>query len=181
MTATPAYMIPDGSLDQKLMQEGVSKAYVNMIASAAGLTLLSWEFDMGSVDLTLKSLVDYQRPGGFQPQFDVQLKATTTISATQTNFSYQINRRTYENLSNPNRGYPACLGVLLLPADPVAWIHHDTQGLLSRSFLYWKRTSDFPPLPAGQSYINIPFTQADRFGPAELLQFMDEASRWGWQ
>lgn len=159
------------------MQEEVSKGYMGMIASAAGLTIQRWDTDYGSVDLTFKSLVDYGHPGGFQPAYDIQLKATTRQLGKNGKYSFQINRRTYENLCNQNRNLPAGLAILSIPSDPTLWLEHNTAGLLAKSHLYFVKASDFPPLPTSQKSISIPFTNSDRFGPKEALDFMSEASQ----
>lgn len=179
MTAALNYLIPDGSMPQSAMQEEISKAYVHMVASAAGLTLQRWDTDYGAVDLTLKSYVDYGAPGGYQPAFDVQLKATYQDLGTGDSFGWPINRRTHEKLTNPNRANLSCLAVLALPEEPTLWLNHDTAGLLARSHMYWLRADGFPDLRPGAESVTVTIPKGNRFGPKEALEFMEEAGhRW---
>lgn len=179
MTTTPTFVLPSGSLPQTAMQEQLSIAYVHMVATAAGMTLMRHDTDYIGVDLTLKSLVRRQIPGGSQVEVDLQLKATTQDLGPSGVVSWSLDRRTYEFLTDPYRTNLACLGVLLLPNDPVQWLEHDTAGLLAKSHLYWQRATDFPALRDGQGSVTIRLSKDDRFGPAEALSFVEEAStRW---
>ena len=171
------YVIPEGSLPQSAMQEEISKAYVQMVASAAGITLQRWDTDYGAVDLTLKSLVNYPVPGGYQPSFDVQLKATYTDLGNKDDFPWPVDRRTHEKLTAPNRNVLACLAVLSLPKEPYLWLNHDKEGLLAKSHLYWIRATDIPPLQSGAKSVSARISKLSRFGPKEMLEFMEEASR----
>jgi hypothetical protein len=163
------------------MQEEISKAYVHMVASAAGVTLLDWRTDYGAIDVTVKSLVDYSCIGGFQPQFDLQLKCTFQDGSNRQgdHLSWQVNRRTYEKLANPNRATPAILGVMVVPEEPGLWLDHNTEGLLARSHMYWIRAKDFPSLPDGQESKTISIPKANILSAGAVLNLMQEASeRW---
>lgn len=177
---TVTHTVPKGSLPQSAMQEEISKAFVHMVASAAGLTLLDWKTDYGAIDVTVKSLVDYDCIGGFQPQFDLQLKSTFQEDRDKgDHFSWQVDRRTYEKLTNPNRANPAVFGVMVVPEEPGLWLAHNKEGLLARSHMYWLRGQDFPALPAGQDSKTIMLPKANLLTASSMLELMQEASeRW---
>lgn len=177
MTASLEYVIPEGSLPQSAMQEEISKAYVQMVASAAGVTLTRWDTDYGAVDLTLKSLADYGVDYGYQPQFDIQLKATFTDLGQDSTFKWQVNRRTYEKLTHPRRSTPACLAVLSLPETPQLWLNHNVDGLLARSHMYWVKASDMTKIKDGAKSVSVKIEKSSRLGPKEVLEFMKEASQ----
>lgn len=175
----PDYEIPEGSLPQTSMQEEISMAYVHMVTSAAGLTLLDWKTDYGAVDVTVKSLADYGCNGGFQPQFDLQLKATTQDLGQNPAFSWPVDRRTHLKLANPNRASLAVFAVLQLPREPQLWLNHNTHGLLARSHMYWIRGSAFPPISDEAQSVTLHINKQDRFDATQALLLMKEASeRW---
>lgn len=181
MTMTVTHTVPDGSLPQTAMQEEISKAYVHMVASAAGLTLLDWKTDYGAIDVTVKSLVNYGCVGGYQPQFDLQLKCTFQDNSNSggDHFSWQVNRRTHEYLTNPNRANLAVFGVMVVPEEPGLWLAHNTEGLLARSHMYWIRGRDFPPLPDGQDSKTLSIPKTNLLSASSMLELMREASeRW---
>lgn len=178
MTLTATHVVPDGSLPQSAMQEEVSLAYVHMVASAAGLTILDWKTDYGAVDITIKSLVDYGCLGGYQPQFDLQLKCTIqdATNSAGDHFSWSVDQRTHEKLTNANRAVPATFGVMVIPRDPGLWLSHNTDGLLARSHLYFLRGKDFPEFPEGQKTTTLALPKSNLLSAGAMLALMKESS-----
>lgn len=178
MTMTVTHEVPDGSLPQSSMQEEISMAYVHMVASAAGLTILDWKTDYGAIDITLKSLVDYGCPGGYQPQFDLQLKCTIQDNSNSAgdHFSWSVNERTHQILTNPNRAVPATFGVMVIPKKPGLWLSHNKDGLLARSHLYFLRGKDFPAFPEGQQTVSLALPKSNLLSASAMLTLMKEAS-----
>lgn len=179
MTIAVSHEVPEGSLPQTSMQEEVSKAFVHMVASAAGVTLLDWKTDYGAIDVTVKSMVDYQCPGGFQPQFDLQLKCTTQQSVLRKDsVVWSVNRRTHEKLTAANRGTMAVFALMVISDDPGLWLTHNTEGLLARSHMYWIKATDFPDLPDGQESVSVSIPKQHVFSAGQLLGLMKDASEW---
>ncbi|WP_182976880.1 DUF4365 domain-containing protein [Arthrobacter cheniae] len=178
MTMTVTHAVPDGSLPQSAMQEEISKAYVHMVASAAGLTLLDWKTDYAGIDVTVKSLVDYQCVGGYQPQFDLQLKCTyqDNNSAAGDTFSWSVDGPTHRKVTHPNRSVPATFAVMVIPEEPGVWLSHNKEGVLARSHMYWLRGSDFPELPAGQKSKTLTLPKTNLMTASAMLMLMKEAS-----
>lgn len=179
MPLAVSHVVPAGSMPQTAMQEEVSKAFVHLVASAAGVTLMDWKTDYGAIDVTVKSLVDYKCEGGFQPQFDLQLKCTTQESVQHNeHVSWSVNRRTYEKLTHHNRGTMAVFGIMVVPDDPGLWLAHNTEGLLARSHMYFIRAKDFPELPDEQQSITVQIPKSNVFSSTNVLKLMQEASEW---
>lgn len=178
MTTTVTHVVPDGSLPQSSMQEEISMAYVHMVASAAGLTLLDWKTDYGAIDITLKSYVDYGCIGGHQPHIDLQLKCTVQDNSNSAgdHFSWSVNKRTHQLLTNPNRAVPATFGVMAIPDDPGLWLSHNKDGLLARSHLYFLRGKDFPEFPEGQKTTSLAIPKSNLLSASAMLTLMKEAS-----
>lgn len=176
MTVTHA--VPDGSLPPSAMQEELSKAYVHMVASAAGLTLLDWKTDYAGIDVTVKSLVNYPCVGGFQPLFDLQLKCTyqDNNSAAGDTFSWSVDERTHAKLTHPNRSVPATFAVMVIPEEPGVWLSHNREGVLARSHMYWLRGRDFPEMPKGQQSKTLTLPKTNLLTASAMLMLMKEAS-----
>ncbi|MEU6135397.1 DUF4365 domain-containing protein [Nocardioides sp. NPDC047086] len=160
------------------MKEELSKAYIGMIAGAAGLTLGSWSQDYDCMDVTLSSIVDYS-PHRCAPKIDVQLKCTGQTSVVQDDhIAWSLAVRTVEKMSKLNRSNPMLLCVLVTAADYWDWLHHDQEGLLAKSHMYWLWGHQMPPAMMGQETQTVHLPDTNRVTPESILTLMKEASEW---
>jgi hypothetical protein len=170
---------PVGSQPETATKEQLSKAYVHMVASAAGVDLGTWGMDYDGFDTTLKSSVDYGPDGLLGPDLDIQLKCTGQKRVHNENYvAWKLKRKTYDLLSAPNRSNPGVLCVLALQDDsPGYWLRHDDEGLLARSQMYFLRGTDFPKATNKKTQtLHLP--KENLFTPANLLILFEEASQW---
>lgn len=160
------------------MKEELSKAYLHMVASAAGLTVGAWGTDYDGIDSTLKSHVEYAG-GALGPKIDIQLKSTgqTSIDRTDT-IAWSLDTRTTRLLSSGNRSSPAMFCVLVGPAEEGLWLALDVEGLLARSHMYWLWGHQFPAVKADQQTQTIHIPKTNTLEPVSLISIMEEASRW---
>ena len=160
------------------MKENLSKAYIHMIASAAGLDLGDWNQDYDGFDITLSSGVDYS-PALYGPKLDIQLKCTGQESVVKADhISWSLETRTIDYLSRPNRSTPAAFCVLVSGAEYWEWLELDAAGLLAKSHMYWLRGQDLPAVKEGQSKQTVHLPKSNLLTPASILDLMEEASRW---
>jgi hypothetical protein len=160
------------------MREQLSKAYLHMIASSAGLDVGSWGTDYCGYDVTLSSSVDYS-PNLYAPKIDVQLKCTGQEAVTKKDhIAWQLETRTVDVLGRPNRSDPSLLCVLVTAADYWDWLHLDEGGLLAKSVMYWLWGSDFPTHKADQKHQVVHLPIANVVTPASILELMSIASKW---
>ncbi|WP_374206610.1 DUF4365 domain-containing protein [Microbacterium sp. KSW4-4] len=162
------------------MKEELSKAYLHALASATGLDVGSWGQDYDVRDVTLSSSVDYASQGGmYGPKIDVQLKCTGQESVAGPNtIAWSLDVRSIEKMARLNRSTPALFCVLTTNARAEQWLHHDTDGLLSRSHMYWMWGKDLPAVAPGSASVTVHIPRSNVLTPASLLELMEEASRW---
>lgn len=173
MTLAISHTLPVGSLDISQMKEQLSLACAHLVSAAAGLTVGRWETDMGAVDLTLKSEVEYSNV--ISPTIDLQMKCTSSDSHSSGDFVlYSINRRTYEKMTSAKRNSPAILCITIIPVEPGHWLHYDTNGLLARAHTYWMPARDFPLLPDHQASIQVKVPKSNEFTAAQLLTMIKD-------
>lgn len=173
-----SHALPEGSPPVSSMKEELSKAYVHMIASAAGFDVGEWKQDFDCRDVTLSSSVDYT-PHSYGPKIDIQLKCTGQESVDKTDVvAWSLDSRSYRKLSAKNRSTPALFCVLVAPPEVGHWLHYDKQGLLARSHMYWRWGHDFPPQEADQSSQTVHLPKVNVLTAASALELMEEASRW---
>ena len=177
--AVASHVVPGGAIPKSAMREHLSEAYLQMIASAAGLTVGDWGDDYDGVDTTLKTKVDYF-PNKLQPKLDVQLKCTGQKKRLQTatHVSWSLERRTIEFLRASNRSDAALFCVLVAPGEPGFWLTKNLNGLLAHSHMYFLRGPDLPEPKPKQKKQTVKIPLANELNPQSLLDLMEEASRW---
>lgn len=159
------------------MKEHLSKAYLHLLASAAGLDLGDWGNDYDGVDTTIKSHVDYY-PFRLQPAIDVQLKCTGQDRATRSDtIAWSLETRTIKYYGAPNRSNFAIFCVLVVAGGPGLWLTRNMDGLLAHSHMYWIRGKDLPKPGPGEKQV-VHFPKANLLDSAKLLDLMEEASKW---
>jgi hypothetical protein len=158
------------------MQEGMqmkrfSEAYICAIAAAASIKAQEDSTDDDSIDWMLKAGPDVF---GNRPQVDVQLKCCKQPNvAGAVTINYRLKRKNYDDLRTTNVGVPRILIVVLVPQDPVDWLHHTEDQLLLRRCGYWLSLRGMPALPheeQNKKTVNIP--RAQQFTPTQLLEIL---------
>ncbi|PPF24240.1 DUF4365 domain-containing protein [Rathayibacter rathayi] len=176
-TMTISHVLPAGSMPETAMKEELSKAYIHMLASATGLDIGGWNQDYDLRDITLKSRVEYPDLGDVG--IDVQLKCTGQSSVVHPSWvSWELKPNEVERLRRTNRATPYMLCVLVTEHHVGHWLHHDVEGLLARSHMYYIWGRDLPvPIPA-QVTRTVQLPIGNILTPARLLELMEEASAW---
>lgn len=178
MTQQRSHVVPDGSLPVSAMKEELSKAYIGMIAGAAGLTMSGWSQDYDCMDVTLASKVDYS-PRRCAPKIDVQLKCTGQASVVREgHIAWSLDVRTVEKMTKLNRADPMLLCVLVTAADYWDWLRHDHEGLLAMSHMYWLWGHQMPAAMMAQDTQTVHLPDSNRVTPESILKLMEEASEW---
>lgn len=180
MTIVDSHVLPDGSMPLSGMKEELSKAYLHMLASATGLDVGVWGQDFDVRDVTLSSRVDYGNSGGsYGPKIDVQLKCTGQERVTgPQHISWSLDVRSIRMMSRLDRSTPALFCVLTTEVKAEHWLHYSTEGLLSRSHMYWAWGQDLPAVAPGVGSGTVHIPRRNLLTPASLLELMEEASRW---
>lgn len=160
------------------MREQLSKAYLHMIASAAGVDLGNWNTDYDGIDVTVKSRVDYA-PNTLGPKIDVQLKCTGQEKAVRDEtVAWSLETKTVQYLRAPHRSNPGLFCVLHAPEGPGLWLSHDLEGLLAHSHMYWLWGSDLPEPKLDQDKQVVHLPKQNVMNPQSLLDLMEVASAW---
>lgn len=176
-TLTRSHELPDGSMPLGAMKEGLSKAYLRMLASATGLDVHEGDQDYDVRDVTLKSRVEY--PALTDAGIDVQLKCTGQASAERENtIAWSLSKRTIVKMTQTMRATPFLLCVLVTDADAAYWLEASVEGLLARSHMYfmWGHELPAPILTQDSQTVHLP--KSNVLTPATLLDLMEEASKW---
>lgn len=125
-------------LIQNHRMEGLSRAYVDTIASAAGLNISHSRWDYG-IDLTLSEV--YCSPEGryfdVGPRIDIQLKSTTLADHLPKGIRYALEAKTYNDLVFPWVQRQVLLVVVVLPVSEDDWIRQTESGLTMNGCGYW--------------------------------------------
>lgn len=173
-----SHTVPAGSIPTSAMKEEISRAYVHMVASAAGLTLGTWGTDYDGIDVTLRSKVDFGGISGcLGSELDLQLKCTGQESAVRDEtVAWSLDARTAEILRATHRYSLGVFCVMVVPQDPGFWLHHSTEGILARSQMYWIRGQDIPS-PGENNSVTVHLPKTNIFTAQNALNLIEESSQ----
>ena len=118
-------MVTDSILASWDRKEGLSRAYVHVVASAAGYTVVQQNFDRDGVDVQVRA------GGAMRPSLDIQLKATVRLAKVGANWRFPLPKRNYD-LLRVRTQVRRVLVVLDLPRDEGCWLSVSAERLVMR-------------------------------------------------
>jgi hypothetical protein len=156
-------------MTQNHRQEALCRAYVQAVAALAGVGTSVTTPDYG-IDLSLRSIeVREEQRQDAGVQLDLQLRSTTRALVSDTQVSYDLDVRTYENLRG-ERPVPRLLVLLVLPPEEGQWLTQSPEELVVRRCAYWFSLREAAPTVASSSVrIVIPRTQVFSVSAVQTL------------
>src|SRR5687767_13084751 len=122
---------PGATLTSNDIMEELSYAYLHAVAAQCGFSAQKRDKDRDSVDATIHARGRLcSRSTYSSPSIDVQLKATYTVAASGTAFSFDVPIKNYDDLRVEDRLAPCILVILLMPKSRDKWLTHDPSGLI---------------------------------------------------
>lgn len=169
---------PLDELPSSIKKEQFSRAYVHLVASAAGFSIRSHATDVDGVDITVVSSAQYETR--YCPQFDLQLKCTSQRDIFRDEYAtWRMEAGPFRRLTNPKRYIPAYLAVLVVPADPELWLDQDEDRLITASRMYWQRAADLGELREGQQTKTVYLPRSNLFDVPQLRGIMKSIGEGG--
>ena len=147
-------------------QEALSRAYLDAVVAACGMTYSTPSKDYG-IDLILNEIV--QRHGRYSDsglRVEVQLKSTTRPVPTRAGIGYDLTARAYDvmRFESPLR---RVLLVLVLPADEARWVRPTRAGLVLGGRMYWASLRGMPAV-RNRSSVRVVIPRRQVFTPGGL-------------
>lgn len=155
-------------------QEALCRAYVQAVAAQAGVGTSRPEPDYG-IDLLLREIavVDGQHQDT-SVQIDLQLRATTRASMTDTALVYDLDVNTYNKLRTFSAGSPRILIVLVLPETEREWLIQSPDQLAIRHCAYWLSLAGAPPSTASRS-VRVTIPRENVFSAESVRTLLERA------
>lgn len=169
-------MLPDTAI-----QEELSKAYIQAVASYAGYTVEHINRDNDGVDSVIKSNGKPAEDSILTSvSVEVQLKSCCSeehvFENEDGNIVYDLKARNYNFLVDSNRQLDIILILLYLPSDKQDWISHSIDELIVRKCAYWVSLKGLDKTNNnGTKRITIP--KDNVFSPDALHQIMVKVSK----
>lgn len=156
-------------------QEAICRSYVQAVAALAGVSTSTPVPDYG-VDLSVRNI---ERRGARRQdsrvQIDLQLRATTRASLTETQVRYDLDVDTYHYLREASQ-IRCLLVVLVLPEDEASWLTQSQEELIVRNCAYWHSLRGAAAITASSSVrVAIPRTQV--FSAEAVRAFLTRLSQ----
>lgn len=167
-------------LTDQHIEEGLSRAYVQAIASRAGINTGRQEYDYG-VDGTFNRIQIIRRrrvASGFP--IDFQLKASIKWRLEDIHVVFDLEAKTYNDLvrrSSDRRAAPLILILFCLPDRQEQWLETDEEQLILRRCCYWTRLTGTQTDRTQSIRIRIPRDQLlTSESLTELLRFVEQGA-----
>lgn len=123
-----------GNLSENLCKEKLSLAYVEAVAAVAGCVTAREDPDIG-VDISIR------QSGSFDlytdARLDIQAKSTASPQWAVDSLAYDLRKKNYDDLRDPQVYVPRILVVLIVPAEREQWIVHSEDLTELRNNAYW--------------------------------------------
>ena len=153
-------------------KEGLSKAYLQSVASAAGYTLAEQNFDRDGVDVQVRA------GGAMRPSLDIQLKATVRLAKVGANWRFPLPKRNYD-LLRVRTQVRRVLVVLDLPRDEGCWLSVSAERLVMRRCAYWVALTGAPE-SGNKRTVTVSIPTANRLDVPALKNLMARARSGNW-
>jgi hypothetical protein len=150
--------------------EALSRAYLQAVAAACGLTFSERSADYG-IDLTLHEVV--RRGGRYRESglgLDVQLKSTTAVTWRLRALRYDLTANAYDDLIR-DEPRPRILALLVLPASERRWVGVSERQLRIGGAMYWMSLRGARRVPNVRS-VRVEIPRRQLFTPDELRRIM---------
>ncbi len=158
--------------------EAFSAAYARAIVASAGFNVYRYDIDDDSIDLGVAA----RGTNGTvrSPRLEIQLKCTARLPETKrdSQFSFPLKRKNYDDLRDPNRQVPTILVVVRVPADATEWVEQTTDSVILRHTAHWKSLRGLEATTNRQS-VNIGVPASQILSPLALTQIMGRLSKGG--
>jgi hypothetical protein len=165
-------------LTNQHIEEGLSRAYVQIIAARAGISIGSPHLDYG-IDGTFSKIqiINKRRiESGFK--LDYQLKASISWELSDNHVIYDIEAKTYNDIiyrSREDRAVPVILILMCLPKNSVEWLENSEDHLLLRKCCYWTIfTGDFTD---NFQSVRIRIPREQILTPGSLISLLESVER----
>jgi hypothetical protein len=116
-------------------KEQFSFAYIRAVCARANIIVSRPDVDQDSIDLAFQQ--DYRSGPIGSPRLEVQVKCTEAARHTDSEISYPLDLKNYEELRTTDLLVPRILIVVLVPSNADDWLSQSEQELCLRRCGYW--------------------------------------------
>ncbi|MDC0713123.1 DUF4365 domain-containing protein [Stigmatella sp. ncwal1] len=151
-------------------KEHFSYAYVSAVCASAGFDCVRTGSDDDSIDLLILARRLHVRRA---PRVDIQVKCRTGIELRETDFSIQIPRKNFDDLSDPHVSTPRILVVVRVPSECEEWmVQNNEERAIMKHCGYWRALYDAPLPIEDQATVTVRLPRDKVFSVAGLTQIM---------
>lgn len=152
-------------------------AYIQAMIATCGFNYSAPKVDNHSVDIEAHTLFPYdpkQPQATVDPRVCFQLKATSGLKFKNSEATFRLKKKNYDDLRRTGYQFPRYLLVLDLPASPTQWLCHKKKFMSLKRHCYWLSLANFPEKENKNNVtVHIPITQ--RFTIDTLTMMLEKA------
>jgi hypothetical protein len=107
------------------------------------------------------------------PRLDIQVKCRTGIELREADFSIQLPRKNFDDLSDPHVSTPRILVVVRVPSECEEWmVQNAEERAIMKHCGYWRALYDAPLPTEDQATVTVRLQRDKVFSVAGLTQIM---------
>lgn len=159
---------PFGSLHRAECKQQFSFAATHAIVTAARCTAQNIQVDVDCIDFTIRQAARHLRYSN--SMIDVQLKCTDQDVLKDDGIHWQLDKKHYDKLRDPESIVRKILVVQLVPKNLDEWLVSHEEGMLLRAEAYWACIEGAPSIDTDSKTILLP--SANRFNVGQLLAML---------
>ena len=167
-------------LPENKVKELLSIEYIRVVCAMAGYICEKNEQDYG-FDLTIKN-VKKRLSGKYYPEgynIDIQAKATTKQTMTDSVVKYSLKNKNYNDLRDPEAGTPSILVILILPKERNDWMNQDVNSLVMKKCAYWICLKGRDPKQNEDSKTTLEIPKQNIFSVKQLQSMIEQVKKGG--
>jgi hypothetical protein len=147
-------------------KQAFSKAYARAVAAVAGFAVHEPESDYDSIDIGFSAGKELPK----RPRLEAQLKCSADDDLRDTDFSFVLSRKNYDDLREDTL-VPRILVVVRVPLNLEDWADLTEERLLLRHCGYWHSLRG-APATGNETAVTCRVNRLRTFTPAELAAMM---------
>ncbi|HEX8440326.1 DUF4365 domain-containing protein [Archangium sp.] len=157
-------------MEPNLQKQEFSIAYVHAVCATAGFAMQPTRVDNDSIDVKISADRTFHRSA---PGLDLQLKCTADFKLRETEFSFRLPIKNYDDLRDPIVWTPRLLVVVCVPDPCGQWLQQTEEAALLKHCGYWLSLRGAPnPEDSEQEKITVHIQRNNIFSVEALTRIM---------
>lgn len=163
-------------MDENLVKEELSRAYIRSIAAINKFSCTKPEIDDDSVDFQIAASAKLTPESILRsPRLEIQLKATIDKPSAKKPITFDMPIKNYNDLRGET-DVKRLFVVYIMPKNIEDWVSHHEEHLITRKTAYWLNIKGYPVV-ANKTKVRVHIPRDNVLSPRTLKEIMIKISK----